>query len=174
MFVNKLLLLGTLLVVAKGGWHRDIFYQEINKFRHSPTAYQKNHTDVSVRCSAPLNEYYHPLFVSDALENSSCFQAWTLSTRECEISHDTCDRYCDEFGSCSHTDRMARFLQGIDYHNPLEILIRGPKNPYKIFYDFLESGPHCDHILNCHTNSMGASFSHTDKNVFVADFAYLA
>lgn len=153
-------------------WHQDVFYEEVNRFRHSPIAYQRNHTDVPVRCSAPLDENYPPLRISGALENSSYFQAWALSSRECAVSHDTCDLYCDEFGSCSHTDRVARFLQGIDYHNPLEILIAGPKNPYTIFYYFLGSAPHCDHILNCHINTMGAGFSHIDRNVFVADFAY--
>lgn len=161
--------------VARGDWHEDVFYQEINRFRHSPVAYQRNHTDIAVRCTSPLDESYRPLIIVGALQNSSAFQAWTLSTQECvDISHDTCPLYCDSFESCSYTDRIDRFLQGIEHHNTLEILIKGPKNPYKIFQYFLESQPHCDHMLNCHINSMGASFSHVDKNVFVADFAYLS
>lgn len=173
---NQLALLFSFVsVVVRGDWHQDVFYQEINRFRHSPVAYQQNHTDVVVRCTSPLDESYHPLSVVEALQNSSSFQAWTLSTNACtDISHDTCPLYCDQFDSCSYMDRIDRFLQGMEHHNTLEILIKGPKNPYKIFHYFLESQPHCDHMLNCHINSMGARFSRVDKNVFVADFAYIS
>ena len=163
------------LVVACGDWHQDVFYDEINRFRQSPIAYQQNHTDVVVRCTSPLDESYRPLIITGALQNSSSFQAWTLSTNACaDISHDTCPLYCGMFDSCSFTNRIDRFLQGLNHHNTLEILIKGPKNPYKIFQYFLGSQPHCDHMLNCHINSMGASFSREDKNVFVADFAYIS
>jgi len=163
------------LVVCAGNWHQDVFYQEINTFRHSPSAYQKNHPEIVVHCSSPLDESYQPLRVDEALQNSSYFQAWTLSLQECpEISHDTCLSYCHQFQSCSYMDRIDQFLQGIKHHNTLEILIKGPKNPYTIFQYFLQSQPHCDHMLNCHINSMGASFSRVDKNVFVADFAYIS
>lgn len=162
-------------LVVRGDWHQDVFYEEINRFRHSPIAYQRNHTEVVMRCTSPSDESYPPLRVVEALQNSSFFQAWTLSTDACvEISHNTCPLYCDRFDSCSYMDRIDRFLQGMAHHNTLEILIKGPKNPYKIFQYFLGSQPHCDHMLNCHINSMGASFSHVDKNVFVADFAYIS
>lgn len=160
--------------MVRGDWHQDVFYEEINIFRHSPRQYQQNHTDVVIRCSGPLDEAYQPLRVAEALQNSSSFQAWTLSTKECpDISHDTCFLYCDLFSSCSYIDRIGRFLQDVEHHNILEILIKGPKNPYKMVHYFLGSQPHCDHILNSHINSMGAGFSRIDKNVFVADFAYI-
>ena len=177
IFKKKTLVLfcSFICLVVGGDWHQDVFYEEINRFRYSPLAYQQNHTDVVVRCTSPLDESYHPLWIMEALQNSSSFQAWTLSTNACTvISHETCPLYCVQFDSCSYIDRIDRFLQGINHHNTLEILIKGPKNPYKIFHYFLESQPHCDHMLNCHINSMGASFSHIDKNVFVADFAYIS
>lgn len=164
-----------LLSAVRGDWHQDVFYDEINRFRQSPRLYQHDHPGVVVRCFSPLDETYPPLRVEEALLNSSHFQAWTLSSnKECPVvSHETCPPYCGMFGSCSTTDRIAHFLQGRDHHNILEILILGPKNPYKIFQHFLASQPHCDHMLNSHINSMGASFVHMDKNIFVADFAYL-
>ena len=178
LFRNKqlaLLFSFVCLVVRGHDWHREVFYDEIQRFRHSPVAYLQNHTDVVVRCTSPLDESYRPLRIVDALQNSSSFHAWTLSTNACaDISHDTCPLYCDQFDSCSYMDRIDRFLQGTNHHNTLEILIKGPKNPYKIFHYFLGSQPHCDHMLNCHINSMGASFSRIDKNIFVADFAYIS
>jgi len=176
MFLNKVFLFFLLsFSVVKCDWHREVFYQEINKFRNLPIAYRQNNSNVVIRCSGSLDETYPPLQFVEELENSSYFQASTLSSNECPvISHETCDLYCHEFGgSCSYMDRIEWFLQGKPNHNVLEILIKGPKNPYKMFQYFLESEAHCNHILNCHINSMGASFSHIDKNVFVADFAYI-
>lgn len=157
-----------------GEWHQDVFYEEINTFRHSPIAYQQNHTDLVVRCSFPLDETYPPLQVVEALENSSYFQAYTLSMKDCPISHETCDLYCDLFPSCSYMDRIGSYIGSTTHHNILEILIQGPKNPYKIFHHFLASEPHCNHMINPHINSMGAYFHRIDRNVFVADFAYIS
>lgn len=175
MFLSRILFFLVLSSVGTCVWQRDVFYNEINKFRSFPIAYKQNNTDLIIRCSGPLDEIYQPLQVVEALENSSYFQASTISMNECPIvSHETCDLYCHQFGdSCSYLDRIEWFLGGTINHNILEILIKGPKNPYKIFQYFLESEAHCNHILNCHINSMGASFSHIDKNIFVADFAYI-
>lgn len=174
-FSNRFLFILCAFPFVQGDWHRNVFYEQVNKFRNSPRAYQQNHTDVVVRCSSPLDEFYLPLQMIGALENSSCFQALTLSRNKCvAISHETCPFYCGQFKSCSYLDRMEWFLQGIEHHNSLEILIKGPQNPYKIFHYFLESEPHCNHMLNGHINSMGASFSRVDKNVFVADFTYVS
>ena len=174
LFVKRILFTVSLLFVVRGN-HQDIFYQEINKFRKSPIAYQQNHSDIIIRCSNYLEESYLPLQIRAELENSSSFQARTLSTNECPIiSHETCESYCHQFESCSYLDRIQFFLEKKKYHNSLEILIKGSKNPYKIFQYFLESQPHCDHMLNCHINAMGCSFSDIDKNLFVADFAYIS
>lgn len=163
-----------LLSVVRGDWHQDVFYDEINRFRQSPIVYQHDHPEIVVRCSSFLDETYSPLRVEEALQNSSYFQALTISSNACPVvSHETCPPYCHQFGDCSSTNRVSWFLQGRNYHNILEILIQGPKNPYKIFHHFLESQPHCDHILNTHINAMGSSFVHTDKNIFVADFVYI-
>lgn len=171
MFWDKMVFM--LFCVVAADWHQDVFYQEMNKFRHSPLAYRQEH-DIPVQCTAPLDETYPPLQVVKKLENSSYFQALTMSSRDCPVvSHDTCAIYCSQFGGCSFQERADWFLQGVQYHNALEIMIMGPKNPLKIFHHFLNSEAHCDHILNCHINSMGASFAHTDKNIFVADFAYI-
>lgn len=177
MFINwKNFLWGFIIVSShvKGEWHREVFYEEVSQFRKSPNAYQEQHKDVVIRCTYPMGVSYPPLQISEALENSSYFQSWTLSTHDCPISHETCYLYCHMFGeSCSYIDRIGWYLQNTEYHNILEILIKGPKNPYNLFYYFLGSEPHCNHILNPFINSMGATFSHTDKNVFVVDFAYI-
>lgn len=154
-------------------WHKQVFYEELNTFRMSPIAYQQNHPEVVIHCSFPLDETYRPLNILDELQNSSSFQARTVSQKECVVTHETCDLYCIQFGTCSYIDRINYFLQNIQHHNVLEILISGPKDPHQIFYYFLGSEPHCNHMLNAHINSVGASFSHIDRNVFVADFCYV-
>lgn len=176
MIWNKILLLGVLCctpLTVVGEWHQDVFYQEINKFRASPTDYQKEH-DINILCTVPLEETYPPLKVVQQLENSSYFHASTIASNECPVvSHETCNIFCSQFGSCSFQDRVEWFLHNVPYHNALEIMILGPKDPLKIFHHFLASEAHCNHILNCHINSMGASFVHADRNIFVADFAYV-
>lgn len=170
----KLLFLFVPIVFAVD-WHQEVFYHEINQFRKDPLLYQKNHTDLVVRCTVPLDETYPPLQVVSILQESSSFQASTMASNECfVITHDTCPNYCWHFGTCSFQDRMDTFLRNTRHHNPLEIMIKGVKDPYKIFYQFLNSEPHCNHILNCHINSMGASFIRIDKNIFVADFVYIS
>lgn len=176
MFVDpwKLFLLPFLFLV-KADWHQDVFYQEINQFRQNPLLYQQNHSNLPVHCSVPLDETYPPLQIVSTLEESSFFQASSMASAECfVITHDTCPTECWRFGSCSFQDRMDWFLRDLRHHNSLEIMIKGMRNPYNIFYQFLNSEPHCNHILNCHINSMGASFIRKDKNIFVADLVYLS
>lgn len=161
------------LPLVLADWHQEVFYQEVNRFRASPQAYQQEH-NLPVRCSAPLGETYAPLQPHPLLENSSHFQASTMSSFDCPVvSHETCPSYCGPFGGCSFLTRIAWFLHDTPYHNPLEVLIMGPKNPYKIFAHFLNSPPHCDHILSTHINAMGCGFVHTDRNLFVADLAWI-
>lgn len=163
-----------MISVAHADWHRQVFCDEINKFRSCPADYLLEHPDIRPRCSKTLNRQYSPLHVSQLLEDSSYFHADTSSSAQCPIvSHNTCPLYCDRFKSCSFLDRIAWFLHGTNYSNTIEIMILGPKNPYKIFHEFLHSEKHCNHILNEEINSIGCSFVHTDKNIFVADFAYL-
>lgn len=158
------------------GQHRQVFYEEINKFRHDPRAYQQQHPGLIVRCTSSLDQSYIPLGVEHVLENSSYFQAETMSSHQCPtLSHETCDAYCWKFGGCQFQKRIDWFLQDVPhYSNTLEIMIQGPKNPYKIFHSFLGSEPHCNHILNPNINVMGASFVRTDSNVLVADLAYFS
>lgn len=161
-------------VYSQQDTHRKIFYREMTEFRHDPFGYLKNHTGVQVRCTAPLGESYRPLHVSPLLEESSMFQSSTMASSEClEISHQTCPIYCHQFGDCSFQSRMDWFLRDTPNHNNLEIMIRGMKDPQRIFQQFLGSEKHCNHILDCHINAMGVSFSHADRNVMVADFSYL-
>lgn len=153
----------------------DVFYGELNLFRADPTGYKNAHPGLEVRCSVPLNEAYAPLNVSTLLEGTALFQAATMSTDQCPVvSHETCAPHCAEMGGCGFETRIRYFLgAATKYHNPLEVLIQGPKNPVKAFHMFLASQPHCDHILNCHINSVGAALVRSDKNVLVADMAYL-
>lgn len=163
------------LVPVQTDWHQDVFYQEINQFRQNPLLYQQNHSGLIVHCSVPLDETYPPLHMDPHLEESSHFQASSMASYECTvITHETCPKDCWQFGSCSFQDRIDWFLRDVRHHNPLEIMTKGMRNPYNIFYQFLQSEPHCNHILNCHINSMGASFVRTDKNIFVADLIYLS
>ena len=152
-----------------------IFYRELNLFRASPSAYQHANPGLEVRCSVPLNEVYVPLNVSTLLEGSALFQATTMSSNQCPVvSHETCAPYCAEMGGCGFETRIRYFLGGaIKHHNPLEVLIQGPKNPVKAFHMFLASKEHCNHILNCHINMMGAALVRSDKNILVADLAYV-
>lgn len=152
----------------------ELFYHELNTFRADPTAYQRARPGLEVRCSVPLNEAYAPLNVSALLEGSALFQAATVSSNQCPIvSHETCAPHCAEMGGCGFETRIRHFLEGaVKYHNPLEVLIQGPKNPVRAFHMFLGSQPHCDHILNCHINTMGAALVRADKNILVADLAY--
>lgn len=173
MFSSKLWILFLSIMVSASDWGRDVFYQEINRFRASPLAYQQEH-GIKVRCTAPLDETYPTLQIHPVLENSSYFQASTLSSLDCPIvSHDTCYLYCQQFGGCTFLDRVGWFLHNVSSHNALEILMMGPKDPHKILYNFLGSERHCNHILNCHINSIGFSFVHIDRNIFVADLAYI-
>ena len=160
---------------ASAGWREDAFYQELNLFRKDPSSYQQSHSELNVRCSAPLEETYAPLNVSVFLEASSLFHASSISSYACPVvSHETCAPYCARFGGCGVEKRIGSFLTSVKYHNPFEILIVGPKDPIKCFHLFLESKNHCDHMLSCHANSVGASFIHTDRNALVADFAYIS
>lgn len=152
----------------------EIFYNELNLFRADPVAYQRARPGLEVKCSVPLNEAYTPLNVSTLLEGTALFQAATMASNQCPVvSHDTCAPHCAEMGGCGFETRIRYFLgAATKYHNPLEILIQGPKNPVRAFHMFLASQPHCDHILNCHINTMGAALVRADKNILVADMAY--
>lgn len=163
------------VAIADADWHKEVIYTEINKFRSYPVAYLYDHPNIRCRCSEPLDKHYNLLNVSRNLENSSHFHAETSASEQCPIvSHSTCILYCDRFGGCSFINRIAWFLRGVSHYNhTFEIMMLGPKNPYKIFYEFLHSQKHCNHILNPNINSMGASFAHGNKNIFVADFANL-
>lgn len=170
---NNILFLFPVAIVS--GQHRQVFYEEINKFRRDPRVYQQQHPGLIVRCTSSLDQSYLPLTVEHVLENSSYFQAETMSSNQCPVlTHETCDAYCWKFGGCSFQKRMDWFLHDVPHHNTLEIMIQGPKNPYKIFYSFLGSEPHCNHILNPNINVMGASFVRTDANVLVADLAFFS
>ena len=150
-----------------------VFYVEINKFRYSPIEYMDTY-NVPVACTSPLDKSYKPLSISSDLESSSAFQASTMSLNECsEITHDTCDLYCDRFPSCSYLDRISSFLSGENHDNITEILTKGPNNPYHVFHWFLASEGHCEHMISPDVNSMGANFTRIDKNIFVVDFAYI-
>lgn len=161
-------------VVALAGDAEDVFYGELNLFRADPTAYKNAHPGLEVRCSVPLSEKYLPLNVSTLLEGTALFQAATMSSNQCPVvSHETCAPHCAEMGGCGFETRIRYFLgAATKHHNPLEVLIQGPKNPVKAFHMFLASQPHCDHILNCHINTVGAALVRSDKNVLVADMAY--
>lgn len=150
---------------------QDSIYSEINAFRANPVAYIKSR-NYQCKCTQPLHESYRQLNVSVELEKSSYFQAYTISSNECPISHETCFPYCGQFGGCSHINRMQSFLGGRQAHDLSEILIRGSSKVPKIMGLFLNSEGHCNHLLNCHLNAMGASFSHRDKNVVVVDLCY--
>lgn len=152
----------------------DSFYGELNRFRADPIAYWDANPEVRIACSVPMGEEYAPLNVSALLEGSALFQAATMATNQCPVvSHETCAPYCAEMGGCGFETRIRHFLGGaVAHHNPLEVLIQGPKDPIRAFHMFLESRPHCDHILNCHVNTMGAALVRADKNVLVADMAY--
>lgn len=149
-------------------------YNEINLFRNDPLGYSRTN-NVHVACTLPLTDRYSRLKISPELERSSVFQARTLASFECgQINHQTCPAYCYMFGGdCSHIARMESFLAPKKGREMSEILVMGPKNATKIMGYFLGSTGHCNHILSPKINSMGASFQHVDRNVFVVDLCFI-
>jgi len=168
----KILFLFSLLISPISSFNRENYFKVmLNMFRSDPLGY-KNYFNVDVNCNRPLNAHYDLLYNSVYLDNSSLFQASTLSFDNCStIDYSTCDLYCQKFNdSCNYKDRINSFLPK-DSQNIFEVFSRGPKQMRSIFNLFLNSPHHCDILLNPDINSVGASFQSNDKNIFVGDFA---
>jgi hypothetical protein len=142
-----------------------IFIGYVNEFRRNPSQFlQKYNLDTTC---FPIHHTF--LIYNEDLKNASQFQAQTLSLQECEISHDTCNAFCHEFGNdCSFSNRMSYFTT---LPNPSEILIQGPKKPLSFIKQFLLSQPHCEIIADPNNKYIGCSFQHINRNIFVCDFA---
>ena len=159
-------LLLTFLIPTQQSLEQSI-YEEINSFRANPRKYSSN-----IACRTPKDVSFPPLTTLTELEVSSQFQASTLATFDCPLSHETCPMYCHNFGGCSYLQRVNHFLSNKTDHIH-EILVSGPKRPKKVVELFVASRGHCEHLLDPLINFVGANFTHIDRNVFVIDLAYI-
>ena len=161
----------TCSAVPNHTWIENTFINEINDFRHDPGLYLKKNNLYSA-CSHVILPTI-PLKYDKKLYNASSFHSLTLSFNNCtDISHETCPLYCNKFNNdCGYEPRIFYFYRE-RYYNVQEILIKGPKNPYKFMKYFLSSNGHCDIMSDPYLNRIGCSFHHNDKNIFVCDFVF--
>jgi uncharacterized protein YkwD len=119
-------------------------YDQINAFRHDPAAYDPACGWGSLR----LND----LVVEPALERAAKWQA----EHQCEsVSHKTCPEWCHLFGGkCDHITRIKSFTFPNETWNENELLVKGPKRPFK---HLIHSRGHCEHLLSNTVNSMGGA-----------------
>lgn len=150
----------------------EYFYRHVNLFRTDPYGYQTLY-NITIGCTDTIQPT-HPVYEHPCLVTASWFQSWSQSFANCtHISHQTCPIYCHLF--CNDCSYIARFDHYCPDHDDriAEILIKGPRQPERIFHEFLRSPHHCNHILQPDFNSIGCTFHDHDYNIFVCDLAYL-
>lgn len=169
LFIQLFILLVT---VTSQATFENIIYEELNKCRQNPTAYVQK-KGFALSCNYD-GKYLEPFKLVPQLTNLSFFQASTLASSDCvEISHSTCWKYCYMFSSCSFYDRVQFYMTNVSYLNPQEILVKGPKNPFKVAKLFLQHKGHCEHILSQDLNAIGATHVKQDKSISVVTMAYV-
>lgn len=138
-------------------------YNQINQFRSNPQAFVEER-GWSIGCTRPLSISYQPLTVLPPLEEETKWHANHLCGT---ISHETCPAYCGLFGSCSHTDRIAHFMQPFPIKNPNQVLVQGPKHPLR---HLIAKTGHCNHLLDPEVNGMGGSMT---SHLFLLSLVWL-
>lgn len=133
-------------------------YDKINLFRANTSAFASS-------CGRHYVGVLPPLDINASLEEAAHWQA----THQCGTpSHKTCDEWCFMFdGDCRHAARMKFFIFPLSSENENELLVYGPKHPFK---HLLNSTGHCEMLLRNDINSMGGSIV---GNLFILCIALL-
>jgi len=137
----------------------------INIIRLEPNYYKLNFNS-EYNCN--LNKVNYPLYISNELNDNSYIQASYLNDLDCPISHNTCDKYCNIYNSCSYIDRVNYYCNSCELIN--ENLIKGPKDPIKSLNAMLTSYEHCKNIFDSQINIFGVG---NNKNIYVQTYAYI-
>lgn len=132
-------------------------YNSVNSFRQDP---------ISFSPSCIFNKVpRRPLVILPELEIGAMWQA----THLCEpVTHNTCPEWCFMFNnSCSHVSRIKHFLYPNKTANENEVLVIGPKRPFKYL---VKKVGHCEHLLSQNINSMGGAIF---NNIFILSLVWL-
>jgi hypothetical protein len=143
------------------------FYIFLNAIRLNPFEYQ-NKMNISYICSP---QYIQLLNIDWELQEESINHNLQLLDIECSqhISHNTCDKYCYQYSSCSYIDRIQYYCK--DCINISENMIKGKKHPLKALHNFLElSMGHCQNIFDPTINRMGIGGN--GQPWYIQTFAY--
>ncbi|NDE17071.1 hypothetical protein EBZ80_19295 [bacterium] len=162
-----LLLVAAMAAAFSGGNDTRYFYLHVNLFRSDPQRYAREFRQ-EIACGAVPTRV---LFPASCLEEAAAYQADSVARASCPISHETCPQDCGRFGGCGYTERLRSFCPNATA--AVEVLSQGPRRVRRILDLFFRSPGHCAHLSRPSADSIGADLTRVDRNVFVADLAFL-
>lgn len=165
--VSWLLVFVSAVATTAAGNDTRYFYLHVNLFRADPQRYRE-YFGQEVACDAAPTRLLVP---TACLEEASAYQSGSVARASCPISHETCPQDCGRFGGCGFLERLRSFCPNATA--TAEVLSQGPRRVRRILDLFFRSAGHCAHLARASADSIGAGFARGDRNVFVADLAFV-